>query len=83
MFLCVFVSFINLENHEICCVNVSTRDSNIHGGSFHNTEQLSIVVSFTAFYGMIKKYKMYSPVTCLRHAQIRRMTFGHVSPCIV
>ena len=64
-----------------CCVPGRTvsRESNIHGGTFHNAEQFSIVVSFTAFYSMIKIYKMYSPVTCLRHTQIRVMTVGHVS----
>ena len=56
-----------------------SRESNIHSGTFHNAEQFPIVVSFTAFYGMIKNIYNVLSVSCLHHAHIRGMTVGHVS----
>ena len=61
--------------------SVAVFQAELFQGNQIYTVVLSITLNsfFTAFYGMIKIYKMYSPVTCLRHAQIHGMTTGHVS----
>ena len=75
------------------CVPVRTIswESNIHGGTFHNAEQFSIVVSFTALELRYDKY--YIKCTHLWLVYVTRKfaewpldmdhSVGHVSPCIV